>query len=111
MVEDEGGGGREVSGLITAAFVRYVERARGDEAAARVAGTIGRLPADMTTATWFSAAETIAVVEAAAAECGDPDIGRRAGEAAFWDLAVSGIDDFLIQSGSPQAALALLVEF
>ena len=99
-----------MSGLITAAFVRYVERARGPVAAARVAAAVGRVPSDFTTAAWFTVADTRVVAGAAAVECNDRDIGRRAGEAAFWDLAEQGLDDFLIQSGSPEAAIALLVE-
>lgn len=112
IVETSGGEQvREVSGLITAAFVRYVQRAKGSAAAIRVAASIDRSPDELKTAEWYGTAETLTLIAAAAEECGDIDIGRRAGEAAMWDLAETGGIDYLTQTGSPQGAIALLVDF
>ena len=101
---------REISGVVTAPFVWYVQRAVGDEAAARVAGVIGRTPGEILSTDWYTTDETLAVIDAASAEVVDDDIGRRAGEALFQSFVDSGLAEIFVSLGSPQAALSFLIE-
>ena len=102
---------REVDGLIMSGFVRYVEQAVGHDAACRVAATIGCSPEQIKMGAWFSAQEMIDLADAAALECGDADIGRRAGDATYLDFPSNGIGDVLVAAGTPEGALGMLIEF
>ena len=102
---------REVAGSIVRSFITWARRAAGEDAARRVAATIGRLPDEIVASDWFSAEETIAIALAAATETRDDDIGRRAGESLFIEIVDSGMSDFFAATGSPGAAVELLAGY
>ena len=103
-------GAREVSGLIPAGFVLYVQQACGDEAAERVAAAMGLRAAEVEPYAWYEAADAVQVALAAQRETGDIDIGRRAAEAYFRLAMSTGAGDVLIAAGSPSAAIEVLVQ-
>ena len=79
----EGGGPREVSGMVTGVVVRYVREAAGDEGVARVlaAGGGHRRARDLEDpATWISHDEAVALLSASAEVTGDADIALHVGQ-------------------------------
>ncbi|MEA3019426.1 MAG: hypothetical protein QOI47_950, partial [Actinomycetota bacterium] len=102
---------REIAGAIPQSFLMYVRRARGSESAARVASSIGLSVAELRATTWFTTDEALTVAKAAAEECGDDDIGRRAAEAIWITLYETGMVDFLVSTGSPLAAITTMCEY
>jgi len=101
---------REVSGMVPLGFVLYVRQACGDAAAERVAAVMGLRADQVEPSAWYEAGDVLGVAKAAQLETGDVDIGRRAAEAYFRQAVASGAGDLLISTGSPAAALQLLVE-
>lgn len=74
---------REVVSYIPQMILRYVRESQGRRAADAVQhaaglGDLGRAAWERTR--WWSVTEVLALAQAAAAQTGDPDIGRRAGE-------------------------------
>lgn len=101
---------RQVKGSIAKTVLSYVRRALGEDAVADVLATVvghGSTADLMAPASWTSPAYTIAIANAAAATCGDADIGRRAGEELMRIQQERGTLDFLRSAGSVVAALEL----
>ncbi len=92
--------------------MRYVRDALGRAAAAEV---VERSAIDLTFEQvhepdrWFSAAEVRALAVASAEVCGDPEVGRRAGERLLLDSFAAGASDFIIARGSVEAAMKTIV--
>src|SRR5439155_25261624 len=98
---------REVKGSIAKMILSYVRRALGEEAVNRVLTLAGQgecLGPLGQPASWTSSAGTLAIADAAAAVCGDPDIGRRTGEELMRVMYERGTADFLRATGSVEAA-------
>src|SRR5947209_3590783 len=91
-------------------ILSYVRRALGEEAVNRVLTLAGQgecLGPLGQPASWTSSAGTLAIADAAAVVCGDPDIGRRTGEELMRVMYERGTADFLRATGSVEAALVL----
>src|SRR5437763_17100825 len=103
-----GASGREVKGSIAKMVLSYVRRALGPDAAEQVLTLAGQseAAADLRQpGSWTTSAGTLAIAEAAAAVCGDPDIGRRTGEELMRVMHERGTPDFVRAAGSMEAAL------
>ena len=101
-------GGREVRGSLVKMILSYVRRALGEEAVARVLAATGKQRAVSELAgpgTWAAREDILAVAEAAATVCGDPEIGRRSGEEMMRVAHERGTVDFVRGTGSIAAAL------
>src|SRR5437879_7731391 len=89
-------------------ILSYVRRALGEEAVARVLAATGKQRAVSELAgpgTWAAREDILAVAEAAATVCGDPEIGRRSGEEMMRVAHERGTVDFVRGTGSIAAAL------
>jgi len=112
---------RQVTPAIPGVIIRYVARAHGEAAARDVVARAAvpdaerlldeRVSIAPGTTRWFSSSETIAIADAAAEACGDPEIGRRAGEQLFVEGCETGVSDFVVAAGSVEAAVVQAVEF
>ena len=101
---------RQVKGSIAKTVLSYVRRGLGEEGVRRVLESAeNRLGStDLSEpASWMSVDATLAIAEAAAGVCGDPDIGRRAGEELMRISRERGTVDFVRAAGSVAAALEL----
>ncbi|MBW3621637.1 MAG: hypothetical protein KY461_15445, partial [Actinobacteria bacterium] len=106
---------RHVRGSAARAILRYVERALGKDAAdAVVADAAARdghtgHPARWITS-WMSHDAICHLADAAAGACGEPDIGRRAGEEGMRILHERGLADLLRSAGTVTAAATALID-
>ena len=101
-----------VAGRIFRAVVGYVHRALGDEALDELKRATGFGPEMLEPgfeSEWRTAADLAVVVDAAGRICGDPDIGRRAGEVSFHEQ--TDIHPHLVATGSVRRALIEAVGF
>jgi diguanylate cyclase (GGDEF)-like protein len=99
----------EVTDSVGRAVISYVRRAAGEDAAARMVETAGGnfwKPEKPGESGFVESALTVALVDAAAVICGDPDISRRVGEEAFRRDLARGQTDFLRAMGTPADAIA-----
>jgi diguanylate cyclase (GGDEF)-like protein len=99
---------REISAAIAAAILGYVERVLGDDGPGRVLAAAGMAADDVDPGDplrWMSWEETVALADAAAGQCHDPDIGRRVGEEMVRQNVSSGVVSFIRSAGSIAAAL------
>jgi diguanylate cyclase (GGDEF)-like protein len=105
---------RELAGSIVASLIRYVRRAAGDDAVARVLQLAGEeRSADelLDDSAWRTVDDVVALADAATVVTGDPDVGRRAGEELFRQSVDGGFVNFILANGSPGAALVSLVAY
>ena len=103
-------GAREVNGSLSKMVLSYVRRVLGEEAVARVLEAAGEHRAAAALSgrgSWTSREDILAVAEAAAAVCGDPEIGRRSGEEMMRVARERGAVDFVRATGSVAAALEM----
>ena len=103
-------GAREVNGSLSKMVLSYVRRVLGEEAMARVLEAAGQHRAAAALSgrgSWTSREDILAVAEAAAAVCGDPEIGRRSGEEMMRVARERGAVDFVRATGSVGAALEM----
>ena len=91
--------------MLVQSIVRYLGAALGREGALAALAEAVDPAALSDSKRWFTVRETIAIANAASAATGDDQIGRRAGDQLFRDACASGIDDFIIASGSVEAAM------
>src|SRR4051794_9923691 len=109
-VELAAAGDRQVKGSLAKVVLSYVRRLLGDDAVATVladaehhrphAGLDGA-------ASWISSGYILAIADAAAEICGEAEIGRRSGEELMRMQQERGTVDFILATGSVDAALAL----
>jgi diguanylate cyclase (GGDEF)-like protein len=88
----------------------YVRRALGEEAVGRVLALAGEhrsAPALSGPGSWGSRDDILAIAEAAALVCGDPEIGRRSGEEMMRVAHERGTVDFVRATGTVAAALEM----
>ena len=99
---------RELSSDIVCASLHYVERVLGRTAAKAVADAagLGDLDAVLSNPTrWYGHEEVLAVADAAAVACHEPDFGRRTGEELIVALMRQGTADFVRSAGSMSVVL------
>lgn len=101
---------RQVKGSLAKVVLSYVRRLLGEEAVATVLANAEhhRPEAGLDgAASWTSSGYILAIADAAAAICGDAEIGRRSGEELMRMQQERGTVDFILATGSVDAALAL----
>lgn len=101
----------EVKGTFAKTVLSYVRRVLGEDAVATVfrrAGWDVDGAGLAESASWTTHETTVAIAEAAAEVCGDPDIGRRAGEELMRIARERDTIDFVRAAGSVAAALELV---
>ncbi|MEN3273842.1 MAG: hypothetical protein V7636_2603, partial [Actinomycetota bacterium] len=101
---------RQVKGSLAKVVLSYVRRLLGDDAVATVLSDAEhhRPEAGLDeAASWTSSGYILAIADAAAAICGDAEIGRRSGEELMRMQQERGTVDFILATGSVEAALAL----
>jgi diguanylate cyclase (GGDEF)-like protein len=106
--DDAATAGRQVKGTLAKTVLSYVRRVLGSEGVAAVLQMIDEPLATKLAArsVWLTKEEAIAVATAAAAVCGDEDIGRRTGEEMKRIGDERGDSEFVVATGSVGAALA-----
>jgi len=105
---------RDVTSVLAVALLHYLARALGPEAAAEVVEAAGMRRDDprlTSTDQWLSAAEFVALTEAANDRCGDPGLGRRVGEEYFRLHEADGTVEFLRAAATPTAALEVAAAY
>jgi diguanylate cyclase (GGDEF)-like protein len=101
---------RQVKGSLAKVVLSYVRRLLGDEAVATVLAEAEHHRPDAGiegAASWTSSGYILAIAEAAAAICGESEIGRRSGEELMRMQQERGTVDFILATGSVPDALAL----
>ena len=103
---------RDVSARVVGMIFSYVERALGADGLAAMlndAGFADDVVKDTTR--WYTFAETTRLHDAAAAACGEADLGRRCGEELFRQVVEIGLADVFIATGSVGAACQSVAEY
>jgi diguanylate cyclase (GGDEF)-like protein len=109
-VELAAAGDRQVKGSLAKVVLSYVRRLFGEEGVATVLAEAehhrprGGLDG---AASWTSSDYILAIADAAAGICGEAEIGRRSGEELMRMQQERGTVDFVVATGSVEAALAL----